>query len=172
MLQYALNRVIIVVVFCCLCGAYEWLTTKELESAIHSIEKEERKRESKVSQAGGTVSASPFIASDSLREAIAPMTSLKSVQKCHMDPTLHKQTGGVIYVESDCLAYFARNVISKLEHPYVLLVHEGAPGNSPENGRRRVMPPQPDGHVQPILKREFYAGRLIGYHGQNLWWDG
>lgn len=159
--------------------AYEWLRTEALQEVLRRFSELDKSRK------GGldVRSTAPFVSADAFREALRPRVCLTG-DMCQMDHTLHTSPGDAIYVDAECLSSFVRNVAPKLEHSFVLVVHNGpqeVSSSSTGTGALSLSDAEtpgtgtlvfPDALTQPLLRKMYVEGRLLAYHGHSLSWEG
>jgi len=150
-----------------------WLSREALSSIIADFKREEARREDRPLRSQDRRPMRPFISGDGFRDLCSP-DICESPDSCRAILTHGKFEGSCIYVKPDFLERFLDTVAQNITGNYVLLTHNSdistpdvqtdAPSISRSFG---VMY-----EALPRVLREYYSGRLLSYHAQNLWWKG
>ena len=113
-------------------------------------------------------SSAPFITGDGFRDFCNPHIC-EEENRCRMTPESVRK-GQCVFVKSDFMDYFVKNVATRIKEPYIIVVHNGdlsAPDGQ-SDAPRIQMSKYTTSH---LLEKEHENGRLIALHAQNLWWQ-
>ena len=143
-----------------------WLTKDVASDILEQFEKNENAR-GPHGRGTDRRSTTPFITGDGFRELCSPHICEDS-NRCKMNPADVKN-GSCVFIKSDLFEMFMNNVAPSIAGPYVLVTHNGdlscpdGQSDAPRIGMSRY-------EAFPIVQAEHSKGRLLSFHGQNLWW--
>ena len=138
-----------------------------LETVIKDFEEQEFNRSQQYFRGTDRRPSTPFITGDGFRSYCQHICEEQT--RCRLSKPETVKYGECIFVKSDCFDSFVKDAIPHVNTSYIIVSHNGdlsAPDGQDDAPRIGM----PKYVTSDLLKIEYEKGRLLAFHGQNLWW--